>query len=160
MILSRFMEYALEGYGAVLKNGVLERVPMQVDNGDYVTLKQSQPTQQENIQTIIAFIEAVRKQHGEICSYLAMLLLVDTIQKKEMLKPERILSTYQSMLEIEKVIKHDYPYFVQLPIQKQKEYMLLMTHIKTNLAERERISKAFLFQHLFNPTTYTLNKEQ
>ncbi|MDE7468883.1 MAG: hypothetical protein K2M30_01170 [Desulfovibrionaceae bacterium] len=159
MLLSTFMEYALEGYGAVLKNGTLERVPMK-QLGNTSNTKRKEPTKEENIQTIIAFINAVKKQHGELCSYLAMLLLVETIQKKEVLNPYRILTTYQSMLEIENVVREDYPYFRQLPLAKQKEYMIIMSQMHANLRERKKVSKAFLFQNLFTQGTNPLIREQ
>ena len=160
MLFSTFMEYALEGYGAVVKNGMLERVPMKDSKQRSPQRNNVQPTQEENIQTIVAFIESVKEQYGPLCSHLATLLLINTIQKKEVLDANIILSTYQSMLEIEKVLRDDYVYFTKLPLFKQKEYMLLMVYTKVSLAEREILSRAFFFQSFFNQDYSSIPIEQ
>lgn len=160
MLLSTFMEYALEGYGVVMKDGVLERVPRVPMKRTFSHKRKSKPTQSENVQTIVAFIEAVKEQHGALCSHLATLLLVETIQKKGPLEAEVILSTYQSMLEIEEVLTRQFPCFVKLPLPQQKEYMLIMANTKMNIRERERVSTSFLFHALFARTNSTIEMTQ
>lgn len=150
MLLSTFMEYALEGYGAVFKNGILERVPSVAVKRAFSHKRKAKPTKEENIQTIAAFIDAVKEKHGSLCSHLATLLLVETIQKKEMLSANTILFTYQTMLEIENVLKKDYSYFTKLPFPVQKDYMLLMAQSKIPMTQREKMSKAFMLQSLLS----------
>lgn len=153
MDVQEFITHALSGYGVILRDGSLERVstvaPRRVFS--YKRAKKIEP--EENVRTIIAYIESYSTTYGIRHAHLAALVLIDALKLKELLSAMLIVETYKNVGILNTLLESSYSVFSKLSVSQQKQYVDFVLNIDPSGNKRNTFTTSYLLQNTVQNTT-------